>query len=523
MRNLLFLILLSGCGVQRADLLLRDATIYDGSGGEGFKGHIAIRGDTIIGVGEWAGTARRTIDARGLVAAPGFIDLHSHSDLPIYEGGESPILVPRTRYNYNFTSQGCTTIVTGNCGKGALDTRKYFDGIDRNGAGTNVVHLLPHATIRQKVFGSANRAPSARELEEMKAVVRDGMNHGAWGMSTGLWYPPASYAGTEEIIELSKVVHEFGGIYASHIRSEDSELLEAIEEAIEIGAKSGCPAHISHLKCSTRDAWGKMDLVCGLIEAARAKGQKVTADQYPYTASSTRLGSYLVPSWAHEGGHQKLVERLDDPVQGAKIREIIAKNLELYGGADRFRIAAYKPEPRYNGKSVAEIAKEEGKDPVAVSVALIKGGEAGARAVAFAMQEEDLVLAMRKSYVATASDGKAAIPGTERPHPRFYGTFPRKIGRYAIEKKALPLAAAIRSASGLPADILGMSDRGYLKPGYKADLVLFDPRTFRDRATFDDPNQYSAGTEWVFVNGVAVIEQGRKTDALPGRPLRLGR
>jgi N-acyl-D-aspartate/D-glutamate deacylase len=510
MRNLLLAALLFAQD-DPVDLVIRGATIYDGSGKDGFTGDLAVRGDAIVAVGEWKGRAKETLEAKGLVVCPGFIDLHSHSD--------SSILAEATRDNYNFTSQGCTTIVTGNCGGGNVDVGKMFATIDKNGAGTNVVHLLPHGAIRREVFGAVRRAPTAEELEKMKALVEKGMREGAWGMSTGLIYVPGTYARTDEIIELAKVVHAHGGLYASHIRSEAAGLLEALREAVEIGEKSGCPVQISHLKCSTKEAWGKMAEACGVIEAARARGLKVTADQYPYTASSTSLAAYTVPSWALEGG--KLVERLDHPETGPKIREAIVENFEKRDGPDRIMIASYSKNPKYNGKTLAEISKAEGKDPADLVVEILKGG--GAQAIGFAMREEDMLVGMKKDYVATASDGSAMRPSAARPHPRNYGTFPRKVGLYAIEKKEIPPAFAIRSASGLPADILGFKERGYIKPGFKADLVVFDPATFRDRATFQDSDQYSTGARWVFVNGVAVIADGRRTGVLPGRALRLNR
>jgi len=259
-----------------------------------------------------------------------------------------------------------------------------------------------------------------------------------------------------------------------------------------------------------------MEQACGLIEAARAKGRKVTADQYPYTASSTNLAAYTVPAWALEGG--KIAERLDDPVEGPKLRKEILDSFEKRDGPDKIKVANYGKKKEYNGKNLAEIAKAEGIDPVDVVVAILKGGNA--QVIGFSMIEEDMLLGMKKEYVATASDGSARRPSGERPHPRSFGTYPRKIGLYAIEKQAVTLPFAIRSSSGLPADVLGLKDRGYLKPGFKADLVLFNPLIFRDRATFDDPNQYSVGALWVVVNGTAVIAEGKKTDALPGKALR---
>lgn len=503
----LFLALLQG---EPADFVLRGCTIYDGTGAEGFKGDLAIRGDTIISVGVWKGEARRMIDASGLAAAPGFIDLHSHSD--------NAILAEATRDNYNFTSQGCTTIVTGNCGGGNVDVAKMFETLDQNGAGTHVIHLIPHGSVRQRVFGTKDRPPTGAELEKMAEIVARGMEEGAWGISTGLIYTPGTYAKTDEIVALAKVAHGHGGIYASHIRSEAAKLLEAVSEAIEIGERSGCPVQISHLKCSTKEAWGKMGEACALIEAARARGLRVTADQYPYTASSTSLAAYTIPTWAREGGDSKLIERLGHPEEGAKIRTAIAENFEKRDGPETIRIARCEKRPKYNGKSLADIALAEKRDAVEVVVDIMKDG--GAQAIGFSMREEDVLVAMKKDWVATASDGGARRPSAERPHPRSYGTFPRKIGLYAIEKQEIGLAFAIRSASGLPAAILQLEDRGLLKAGLKADVVLFDPATFRDKATFDDPHRYAAGVRWVFVNGVAVIAEGAKTGALPGRALR---
>jgi N-acyl-D-amino-acid deacylase len=491
-----------------ADLVFRGATIHDGSGKDGVVGDVAVRGDSIVAVGEWKGGAKKTIDAKGLVVAPGFIDLHSHSDDSIVAAG--------TRDNYNFTTQGCTTVVTGNCGGGTVDVGKMFASIDQNGAGTNVIHLLPHGSIRRQVFGAMRRAPTDEELAKMKALVEKGMRDGAWGMSTGLIYVPGTYARTDEIVEMATVVHAHGGMYASHIRSEAAGLLDAITEAIEIGDKSGCSVHISHLKCSTKEAWGQMDKATGLIEAARAKGRKVTADQYPYTASSTGLAAYTVPAWALEGG--KIAERLDDPVEGPKLRKEILESFDRRDGPDKIKVANYAKKKEYNGKNLVQIAKTEGVEPVDVVVSILKGG--GAQVIGFSMIEEDMLIGMKKDYVATASDGSARRPSGDRPHPRNYGTYPRKIGLYAIEKQAVSLPFAIRSSSGLPSDILGLKDRGYVKPGYKADLLLFNPLIFRDRATFDDPGQYSVGALWVLVNGTPVIAEGKKTEALPGKALR---
>ncbi len=497
---------------DEADVLIRGALIYDGSGKDGFVGDVALAGDAIAAAGRWTGVARRTIDATGLAASPGFIDLHTHSD--------DTILLEATRGNRNYTTQGCATVVTGNCGAGNVDVARMLEAIDRRGAGTNVIHLVPLGAVRRMVMGSENRPPSPEELEKMKAIVEKGMREGAWGISTGLTYVPGTFAGTEEIVELAKVAAGHGGIYASHIRDEAAKVLDAVREAIEIGRRSGCPVQISHIKCSTKEAWGLMEEVCRIVEEARGRGLKVAADQYPYTASSTSLESYTIPAWAREGGQKRLLERLDDPEAGARIRKAISESLERRDGAESIMIASCEKKKHYNGRMIAAIAQDEGRDPVDVVLDILRAG--GAQAIGFSMREEDVLVAMKKPWVATASDGGArVIQASVRPHPRNFGTFPRKIGRYAIERGEITPAFAIRSASGLPAEILGLRDRGFLRAGMKADVVVFDPVTFRDLATFEDPNRYSTGVRWLFVNGVAVIDDGRETGALPGRALRL--
>ena len=491
---------------DEADWVFRGATIHDGSGGPAVVGDVAVKGDRILAVGRWTGAARREVEAKGRILAPGFIDLHSHSDRNILD----------RRDNANFTAQGCTTVVTGNCGGGRTDVAAYLAAVDQDGAGTNVAHLVPHGAVRGKVLGAADRAPTPDELARMKSLLEQGLKDGAWGMSTGLIYLPGTFAKTDELVELAKVVASHGGLYASHIRSEADGLLEAIDEALLIGAQAGCPVHVSHLKCSTSAAWGKMEEVCRRIEAARAKGIRATADQYPYVASSTGLSYFTVPSWAQEGG--KLIPRLDDPEAGPRIRAAIAERLAQRKGAETILIAGCAKRPAYEGRTIAQIAADEGKDPVEVVVQILRLG--GASAIGFSMRDEDLRVAMGREWVATASDGSAVAFGKGHPHPRNYGTFPRTIGRFAIEEGRLPLAAAVRSASGLPADVLGMRDRGYVKPGLKADLVCFDPATFRDAATFEAPHRLSTGVRWLLVNGAAVIDDGRPTGARPGRALR---
>lgn len=492
-----------------AELELEGATIYDGTGGAPYVGNVAIRNGKIIAVSDTSGItgAYQRIDCRGLVIAPGFIDLHTHSDGPIVE--------PTTRANVNYLTQGVTTVITGNCGFGPVDVAAFLKKIDEQGAGSNVCHLLPHGSLRDAVMGKTARDPTPEELEKMRSLAEQAMRDGAWGMATGLIYVPATYSKTEEIALMAKVVGAHGGIYASHIRDEGEHLVRSIEEALEIGRRGELPVHISHFKASGKSAWGSLHLAVATIEKARAAGRKVTADQYPYTASSTSLEATLLPNWSREGGRSAIIDRVRDPVQRAKIRAEVERAIP---DKVKIQIAGYSPRRNWVGKSLDEIAVAE-KRPAA-DIALEMEEQGGARVVVFNMNEDDMRLAMKLPWVATASDGSAKMPDADRPHPRSFGTFTRKLGVYAIREKAIPLEQAIRSASGLPADILGLKDRGYLQVGQAADFVVFDPKTLIDRATYEEPYLYSAGMKYVYVNGKPAIFDGTPTGALVGKALR---
>jgi N-acyl-D-aspartate/D-glutamate deacylase len=498
-----------------ADFVIRGVTIFDGTRQPGRKGDIAIKGDRITAVGSFAvGGKPREIDGTGLYAAPGFIDLHTHCD-----GGSTSVTTEAGRQNLCYLTQGVTTVVTGNCGSGPVDVAAFFTALGKNGVGTNVIHLAPHNAVRSKAMGNANRAPNAAELADMEGLVDRAMKDGAWGLSTGLIYNPGTFAKTDEIVALAKVAAKHGGFYASHIRSEGGGLLDAIEEALAVGRSAGLPVHISHIKASGRASWGKSADAIALVAAARAKGQVVTADQYPYTASSTSLAATLVPARFREGTPADYQARLSDPDQGAAIRKAVTAALGPDDG-ERIRVAQYKPNTAWNGMSIAKIAAKEKKTPTEVVIEIERKG--GASVVNFGMDEEDVRLYMKQPWVATASDGSSQSPGDSVPHPRSYGTFPRKLGRYAIADGVVSPEFAVRSASGLPADILRLKDRGYLKPGQFADVVVFDPKTYRDVATFDKPHQYSTGVRYLFVNGVTVIDGGEFTKRLAGRVLRHG-
>lgn len=509
---LLLCVLVPAEPAVEADVVVRGATLYDGSGAAGVVGDVAIRGDRIVAVGRFTVAGKpRIIDARGLAAAPGFIDLHTHSDYPLQKKD--------TRANRCYLHQGVTTVVTGNCGSGPVDVAKFFQKLESGKIGTNVIHQVPHNNVRDSVMKNANRAPTADELRQMEELVDQGMKDGAWGLATGLIYNPGTYSKTDELIALARVAARHGGFYASHIRDEGTAVLSAINEALTIGREAGLPVHISHLKVSGRRAWGLAADEIALIAKARKAGQAVSADQYPYIASSTSLKATLIPTSFREGSQKEYVARLKDAEQLARLRPLVERGIQGHQDGKDIRIARYAPKPAWQGKDLAAIAALEKRPALDIVLEIERKG--GAQVVIFSMSEENVRLIMRQPFVATASDGASMLPSSDTvPHPRSYGCFPRKIGRYAIEDKILSVEQAVRSASGLPADILHLPQRGYLKEGYFADMVVFDPKTFRDTATFDKPHQYAAGVRYLFVNGQAAIDEGKFTEVLAGKALR---
>ena len=493
-----------------ADVLLSGGLVYDGSSNKPVEANVAIKGDQIVAIGKQPVDAIWTIDCTGLVVCPGFIDLHNHSD--------NQIVRPETRANMNYVRQGCTTVVTGNCGSGPVDVAAFYDKIDKHGAGTNVAHLLAQGSLRLHAMGSDLRVPSADEHAKMISLSEKAMAAGAWGMSTGLIYVPSSYAKTDELIAIAKIVSKHGGIYASHIRGEGSTLMASVEEAITIGAQAKLPVHVSHFKSGGRSNWGLVRQAALRIQKARDNGAVVTADQYPYIASSTSLQATLLPSWARAGGTKKLNGRLNDKETGPKLRTILEQALANRNGGDSVRIARYTPRKEWVGLSLLDIAKKEQRPAIDIAYEIFKNGRA--QIVNFSMSEADVRHIMAIDWVATASDGRAYLPGSDKPHPRNYGTFPRKIGHYATRENVISLAHAIRSSTGLPADILKLPKRGYLKQGFFADIVVFDKAQIIDQATFSKPHQYCTGIKYVFVNGKPALANESATGTLAGKALR---
>jgi N-acyl-D-amino-acid deacylase len=510
------------------DYLIRGGELYLGGFEMAGAGDVAVKGDRIVVIGNASGSARRVIDAGGLIVSPGFIDLHTHCDFIFYFTRGLP-MPGSVRANMNYITQGVTTVITGNCGSGYTgytDVKYWLDRIDKMPFGTNVIHLIPHGQLRLDVMGEAqaDRAdprPTPEEMQKMKGTLEDGLKAGAWGMSTGLEYDPGARADIEELVELNRVVAGYGGVYASHIRHEGPEpenLIAAIREAIEIGERAGNHVQISHIKCSGRQVHGMSMEVIKVIEEARARGVDVTADQYPYTAGSTTL-SYLVPVEKRDG--TKVIDKYCTPEGRKDLYDDVAHTMATEIPADGALVSLYPWKPSYQGKTIAEIAQAKGEDPVKVGVDLACSRIG--TGIYFIISENDMKTFMQQDWVATGSDGSTFLNLLRYAHPRFYGAFPKKIRRFVFEQKIITLPFALRSMTELPADAFNIPERGKLEEGYFADIVVFDPENIRDIATYDDPCQYSQGIEYLFVNGVLSIDKGEYTGRRGGRALRLGR
>ena len=522
------------------DVVITNAQIVDGTGGGVRKGSIAIAAGKIAAVGEITGTGARTIDAKGRTVAPGFIDLHSHSDMPLVTDGNGQSKI----------RQGVTTEVIGESGSVAprkeasstaawTDFNGYFGAIEKGGISPNLLSYVGLGTVREMVIGEDDRRATAAEIQSMQKVVLAAMDQGVFGVSTGLIYPPNAYADVAELSEVTKAAA--GGLYASHLRYDGLKLREGIEEAIAIGSRAMVPVHVFHLKVTGQKNFGRMKEVIGLVEEARGRRLRVTADIYPYVASSTSLTA-TIPPWAMDGGTAKLIERLKNNAERARIRKEMEntnpawesryqsagtwQNVQL-AAIGRTRGGTNDPvsaNRKYEGMRVAEAATEAGKDPFDFVFDLLIEERGSVGCVYFIIDEADLALAMQQPWVAIGSDGSAlAVEGPLRagvPHPRNFGTFPRVLGRYVRELKVIPLEEAIRKMTSLPASILGLADRGTIREGQWADLVMFDPATVADKATFEDPFQYPVGIDTVLVNGTVVLDEGTHTNARPGKVLR---
>ncbi|MBM3725470.1 MAG: D-aminoacylase [Acidobacteria bacterium] len=495
---------------QDHDIVIRGARVVDGSGNPWFHADVAVKDGVISRVGRLASTgAARIVDAGSRILAPGFIDLHTHIDESIEEHPSA----------LNFLRDGVTTAVTGNCGSSHLDLAAFFGRLSKSGAGINVASLIGHNSIRRDVMGSADRAPSADELARMRGLVATAMRDGSMGLSTGLEYTPGTYASTGEIIELASEAARAGGLYATHMRSEDAGLIAALEEAAHISEKSGARLHISHLKQDGKAFWGSAPRLLGMIEGFRARGLDVTLDQYPYDAWSTGL-SLLLPNWALAGGSTELKKRLADATTRARLaREIVEHNRTR--GNDDFsyvRIARMAALPEVEGMTLAAAGRRLGKADEAETI-LFLAGLGGASIIGRSMSEADVERIMAYPNTAVASDGRVAVPGQGSPHPRSYGTNARVLAEYTRKRGVLRLEDAIRRMTSLPARAFGLRDRGLIREGLAADLVLFDPASVADLATFERPYQYSKGFDYVMVNGRFAIDNGAPA-GLHGRPLR---
>lgn len=527
------------------DLLLTNVRVIDGCGNPWYRADIGIKGDTIAAIGALAGAtaAARVIDGNNLVAAPGFIDIHSHSDFTHLVDGHA----------HSKVRQGVTLEVTNQCGGWAAplkgealnsayknvrqydpdfvidweDTPGYFARLERQGTSVNVAALVGHGSIRSSVFGYEDRPPSDAELGEMLKLLRESMEAGCFGMSSGIYYAPGSYAAPAELIACCKVVAAYGGYHAPHIRDESNYnigLMASLAEVIEIARQSGVSTQLDHIKCLGPAVWGKSHEVIRLVEAARAEGLDVTADQYPYTASGSSITGSLVPRWAQVGGRDALVARLADPAERARMKADIEANYLRRGGPERLVVALFPFDKRLEGKSMAEVARILDVDPAEAAMLMLADSDSSF--VSHVINEDDAREFMRWGLTMVGSDGWAlAADGplsVGAPHPRSFGTFPRVLAYYVRELGVISLAEAIRKMTSYPAQRLGLQDRGLLREGYRADVVLFDPDTVQDNATFEKPLQYPSGIPFVIVNGVVVIDNGEHTHQTPGRVLRHG-
>jgi N-acyl-D-amino-acid deacylase len=527
------------------DVIIKGGTVYDGTGAEPKHADVAIRGDRIAGIGDFKNARANTIiDANGLAVAPGFINMLSWSVASLIQDGRSQSEI----------RQGVTTEIMGEGeSMGPVNDRvrehmlrqqgdikydikwntlaEYLRYLESRGVSCNVASFIGATTIRENVIGFEDKPPTPEQLEQMRQLVRKEMEAGAMGIGTSLIYPPAFYARTEELIELCKVAAKYHGKYISHMRSEGNRLLEALDELIRISREAGIPAEVYHIKAAGKQNWGRLDDLLSRIEAAQKEGLKITANMYAYTAAGTGLDACL-PPWTEDGGYPALFKRLRDLATREKIAAEVSKDSDhwenLYigaGSADRILLFGFKSDKLkpLTGKSLAEVAKMRGKDPITTIMDLISEDQSRIESIYFLMSEENVKKELVKPWISFGSDEASQAPEgvflKSNPHPRAYGNFARVLGKYVRDEKVIPMSEAVRRLSGLPATNLGLDRRGFIKEGMFADVVVFDPATISDRATFEKPHQYAVGMKHVLVNGVQVIKDGEHTGAKPGRAL----
>jgi len=534
----------SGSQPQSFDIIIKGGTVYDGTGGPPAQADVGIKGDRIAAIGNLnRATAATIVDAKGLAVAPGFINMLAHSE-------SSLIVDPRS---LSELKQGVTTQIFGELSMGPLNDEmkrrlreqqgdvkyeiawttlaEYLNYLEKRGISQNVASFIGAATIREYVIGLEDKPPTPAQLDQMRELVRREMEAGALGITTALIYPPAFFAKTDELIELCKVAARYQGKYTVHMRSEGNQLIEGVQETMRIGREAGLPVEIYHLKALGEPNWPKMDQVIRMIDEARRQGVKITANMYTYTAGGTGLDAAM-PPWVFDGGREAAYKRLQDPATRQKIADAIRtptnewENLYLAAGSpDRILLASFKSEKLkpLTGKTLAEVARLRGKDPVETIMDLVLEDRSRIGTIYFLMSEENVKKEIRQPWVSFGSDAASIAPEgvflKSAAHPRAYGNFARLLGKYVREEKVISLTEAVRRLSGLPATNLGLDHRGFLKPGMFADVVVFDPQTIADRATYDNPHQLAVGVRHVFVNGVQVLKDGEHTGAKPGKAL----
>ncbi len=501
---------------QEMDLVIRSARIIDGTGNPSFLADVAIRGDTIAAVQRGLPLkGRREIDAAGLVLAPGFIDIHTHARRGIFD-------VPTAE---NYVRQGVTTLVEGPDGSSPIPLGKFLDQAAAARLSVNFASFLGQGSVRQEILGDVDRPATPEEVEKMCALVRIGMQEGAFGLSTGLFYVPGTFTPTAEVIELAKVAGRMGGMHISHMRDEAAGVIDSVKEAIAIGEQGGLPTQITHHKIIGKRNWGRSRDTLRLVDEARTRGVDVTIDQYPYTASSTSVQAALMPAWALEGGRGQVLKRLKDPAARARIRDTtvnLLRNERGGGDPQNVQMARCDWNLTLAGRRLGDITRERGMLPSlenAAETVLWIVEQGGCQGIFHAISEDDLESILRHPATMIGSDGEVPVFGKASPHPRSYGTFARVLGRYVRDRKVLTLEEAVRKMASFPAQRLGLQDRGLLRKEMKADLVLFHPGEVTDRATYENPHQYAEGVRLVLVNGEVIFESGSMQASRPGRIL----